>query len=294
MAKKKTAEQKPLTGMIENPATPGVATPTTLSTGVFKPPGTMFPAANFSLIASPQIAEAVAENLKGEQITEFDLPRVKVPAGGGTAWQVPTLEGVKNVDAIEGLILYAGIRRAFWEDPNPTGDAPDCASKDGLVGIGDPGIECAVCPHNEWGSAVKQNGQPGAGKRCREMRSLLILRPEDNLPIFISAPPSSLRGWKRYLMTLPGIPLVQVVTRLKLKPEKNGDGIAYSEIVFEYGGYVEQEAVAGLRGLKDTLAAVLMATTPARYDAATMGVGSDSESVEFNPEQYDAEAAAKT
>lgn len=276
--------------MIENPATPGVASPTTLSTGVLKPPGQEFPASRFSLIASPQIAEAVAENLKGEQITEFDLPRVKVPAGGGTAWQVPTLDGLKNVDAIEAIVLYAGIRRAFWENPNPTGEAPDCASKDGLVGIGDPGTECARCPHNEWGTAVKSDGKPGAGKRCREMRALLVLRPEDNLPIFIQAPPSSLRAYKRYLMTLPGIPLVQVLTRLKLKTEKNGDGIAYSEIVFEYGGYIEASALPGLRGLKDTLASVLMATTPASYDAATMGAG---ENAEFDTSQYDAEAEAK-
>ena len=36
--------------------------------------------------------ELVAEAVQ-DDVTQFDLPEIKVPAGGGTSWEVPTLEG---------------------------------------------------------------------------------------------------------------------------------------------------------------------------------------------------------
>ena len=45
--------------------------------------------------------ELVAEAVK-DDVTQFDLPEVKVPAGGGTSWEVPTLEGYEKLKIPRG------------------------------------------------------------------------------------------------------------------------------------------------------------------------------------------------
>ena len=58
--------------------------------------------------------ELIAENLGGERLDEFDLDQLKVPAGGGTNWAVPTISGEQSLPEIEGIIVHVASRRSFW------------------------------------------------------------------------------------------------------------------------------------------------------------------------------------
>jgi hypothetical protein len=235
------------------------------------PPGEIIPASEFALIENPAVLQAISYNLQGEQISESDLDRIRVPAAGGVTWEVPTLSGdVDSVKEIEGIILHSGIRRAFWENPNPTGDAPDCASSDGLYGIGDPGGECATCPFNEFGSAIKADGSEGRGKRCREMRAILFLRREDRLPVVVMAPPASLKNVKQYMVRLP-CHMYQAVTKMTLEADQNADKIKFSKIKFSYVGALPTAEVGELKSFAATLKKILTAGAPVASDFNSTG-----------------------
>ena len=44
-------------------------------------------------MASGEVAEIIKENIGNSSIGQFDLDRIKIPAGGGVIWSVPTLDG---------------------------------------------------------------------------------------------------------------------------------------------------------------------------------------------------------
>lgn len=228
--------------------------------------GELIDASNYSLMADPLSLQAMVYNLQGEQISEFDLDRVKVPSGGMTVFQLPGNDGQDVAKEIEGIILHIGVRRAYWSDPNPTGTPPDCYSTDGVHGIGDPGVACAACPFNEFGSALGPDGKPRPGKRCREMRTLLMIRPEDRLPIVVTAPPASLKNVKQYL--LKGLPvfMFQAITRLTLESDKSRDGIPYSKLVPHYVGHIAPDMAKALAAYAQTLKNVLVGGAPMTKD----------------------------
>lgn len=225
--------------------------------------GEMVDVSNYSLLSDPLSLEAMIYNLQGEQLSEFDLDRIKVPAGGATVFQVPGDDGIDtNVEHIEGIILHIGIRRGYWSNPDPNGTPPDCYSTDGIHGLGNPGVTCAQCPFNAFGSAIKADGKPGRGKRCREMRTLLMVRSGDRLPIVVTAPPASLKNVKQYL--LKGLPvfMYQAITRLTLKQEKNNDGIKYSQLVPHYVGHIDAPTAKMLAEYAKAIKSVLVGNAP--------------------------------
>ena len=50
------------------------------------------------------IADIMAENLGDDGLSEFSLDRIRIPAGGGIAFEVPTLEGSDSAKTIEGVV----------------------------------------------------------------------------------------------------------------------------------------------------------------------------------------------
>ena len=240
--------------------------------------------ANFAIFSPDvdvaSIREAMAENMAGEDVSAFDLPRVKVPAGGGTTWAVPTIDGEEDRKELLGIIAFDKPGRSWWEvsmEESGGGSAPDCSSDDGVTGtkFGD----CASCPRNVFGSARK-----GAGKDCKETRSIFLLTQDGALPIVVSVPPTSIKPLKQYKMRLTsaGVPLTGVVTRITLTKTKNAGGIAYAEMAFGVAGKLtpEQRAhVAGYAGalkesfLKAHSAAVKAGNT---YDAPPADLPEDN------------------
>lgn len=176
------------------------------------------------------IVEIVEENLGSEGVSAYDLDRVKIPAGGATAFEVPTLEGEESVKEIEGIIIFWKTARAYWPEKfNGENNPPQCSSVDGEVGQGTPGGYCSKCPLAQFGSADN-----GKGQACKQMRQLFIVRENDILPLVLTLPPTSIKPAKQYFMRLAskGIKYTHAVTRITLEKAKSGEGITYSKAAF--------------------------------------------------------------
>ena len=185
-----------------------------------------------------RMSTILSNNLGGASIRPFDLDRVKVPSGGATSWEVPSLKGPEPSRELVGIILATHDGKQFWHKRAADGGSapPDCVSTDLVHGVGDPGGSCQVCPFNQFGSAVNENGQPGKGKACKDTKMMLFIRKDDVLPLVISAPSTSLSNAKKYFLRLAQVQLMyqSVVTKLTLKKERSAGGQDYAEIEFTY------------------------------------------------------------
>lgn len=188
----------------------------------------------YPIVADPtSIAGVLAANVHGA-LTVFDLDRVKVPSGGGLAWEIPTLEGKPEIaQTIEGIIVAWRDPRAFWRESfTGAGNPPDCSSDDGTIGVGDPGGACAPCPYSQWESAVNDDGSPGRGQACKQMRLIFLVRPGELLPTAMFLPPTSLGPMRQFFLRLSSksMPHYTVVTALELEKKKNAGGIEYAQV----------------------------------------------------------------
>lgn len=196
--------------------------------------------------------EAIQENLSGQRISVFDLPTIKIPAGGGRAWDVPTPAGdTRSVPVISGVPLFLNGTIKQWfktaYEESGGGTPPDCRSDDGIWGVGIGGVdghggECTKCPMNVFGSIVR-NGKPGRGKACADRGALLILMADSVMPYSVNIPTTSLKELRNKLMQLgiQGIKYKECVMSFGLNATKNKDGLSYSEIVVTLGAKLSPE-----------------------------------------------------
>lgn len=228
------------------------------------------PGGYLALTQPPKEIEAIiAENLGGQEITEFDLPRVKVPSGGGSVWEIPTLTGIEPEKVLSGIVVHFKLTRAYWSPEADTGTPPTCRSNDGIVGIGEPGGHCKTCPLAEFGTAVDDSGQPAPGQACNAKEIWFMLRPGGFLPIVVALPATSLKAAKAYRVgTLgsAGMRLPSVVTDIGLVADKNAKGDNYSKAVPTVGGVLTpeeaqraQEYARALRPIFDAAAQAMAA-----------------------------------
>jgi len=202
---------------------------------------------SYPVLASGQnVGQIIKQNLGGEQVTPADLTRIKVPAGGGTTWEVPGEDGEPQpIKVLEGILVHTARRRAYWPNTNPSGEPPACVSTDCVNGHGTPGGPCDACPFNQFGSQVKQDGGAGRGKACKESRLFFLLRAGQKLPDVVVVPPGSLRATKQYLLKL-SVPYWGVLTRLTLDRVQNKDSIAYAQIHPRNAAMLEPEMARGI------------------------------------------------
>ena len=211
------------------------------------------------------------ENLGNEPLTPAELPRVRMPTSGATSWIVTDALGDQSVPKLEGVILYTARRRAYWPSPDPTGDPPDCGSFDCVAGHGVPGGDCAACPHNQWGTAIKPGGVNGRGKACKEGRLILFLPKGGSLPLVLVVSPGSLTVMRGYLAQLAagGCPYYQVTTELGLTPDKNRDGYAYAKLAPRMLGRLDAESLKAVTAIAESYTAALAAFQVQNADVTT-------------------------
>lgn len=205
------------------------------------------------------LLETIQTNMGDEEISPFDLDAVKVPSGGGSAFEVPTLDGVEPQKELSGVIVHHKVARAFWRQGIEEGGGntpPDCSSDDGKVGHGDPGGYCKTCPYSQFGSDAE-----GRGQACKQFRQLFLLPPDSYLPIVVTVPPTSLKNVKNYLFRLTSkqIPYYTVVTRLSLEKQKNSQGIEYSVIRPELGERLDEANAAAMKEYAEAIKPYLSA-----------------------------------
>lgn len=205
--------------------------------------------------------EAMMEDCQG---LEFSFDRVKLPAGGGTAFDIPSAESdeYEMSKDITGVIVYNHPSFAYYRDKYTGGsNPPDCGSFDGVTGIGNPGGSCATCTYNKFGSG------DGQSKLCKNKRMLYILREGELFPITLSLPTGSLKSFTNYVKSQlsRGRKLNQVVTKITLKKASNASGIAFSQAVFAFERMLTADERAGVAGVIETVKAYAANLTPASY-----------------------------
>lgn len=222
----------------------------------------LVPAQSFTALAIPaqELGEIIRENSGPGGISAFDLERIKVPAGGATSWELPTLTGPEAVQEFNGIILYFQDVRSYWEKAFTGGhQPPDCSSMNGTMGIGVPGGMCDRCPLNAWNSNKRSDGKSSSGKACKELRMMFILREGQILPTLIVLPVKSTQRSKQYLMRLTSEQKTRyyhTVTRFGLVKAKNADGISYSEVDFGFAKKLTDDDIASVMAMRDSLRGV--------------------------------------
>lgn len=186
---------------------------------------------SFAVLAeNNSLSEIMGDDCEG---LEFQFDRIKIPAGGGTAFELPSVDGEESemVKEIKGVILYNHNAYAYYKERYVGGNnPPDCGSFNGVTGIGNPGGSCKDCPFNQFGSG------DGKSKLCKNKRLLYILQENELFPIMLSIPTGSLGSFTKYVkgQLSKGRKLSNIVTRISLKKAVNANGIAFSQAVFTF------------------------------------------------------------
>lgn len=172
--------------------------------------------------------------------------RIKIPAGGGTSFEVPNLENSDepiSVKDFSAVILHHHPFFTYYENKyNGSNNSPDCCSFDGINGIGTPGGKCRFCKLNVFGSG--ENGS----KACKNKHRLYLLRENEIFPMVLILPASSIQEFSKYIKRLLslGKKSDSVVTKLSLKKALNKTGIAFSKVNFSVLRDLNQNEKDGL------------------------------------------------
>lgn len=203
-----------------------------------------------------EMAEAIAEEMDGLGMIPYD--RVKIPSGGGLAFELPGEDEDHPISATEivAVILYHHPINAYWKEKfNGGNEQPDCAAIDGKQGITkEDGVihDCATCPYNQFGS-------DGAGKACKNAHRVYLLREGNPVPLILSLPPTSLKPLRDYIgkrILLKGMRSYEAITKITLKKDKNASGIAYSRAVFDFVEKLSSEQAAAVAKMAEGIKAV--------------------------------------
>jgi hypothetical protein len=189
----------------------------------------VIPDSKYKLFRDPveEAMETTEVNSCGAGMDIVNLPRIKIPSGGGSSFEVPTEKDPVSKAKVEGIIAFAADFRTYWSDPETAGNPPDCISGDTLTGRGTPGGTCAVCPMSEWGS-----GRNNKGQACSTKRKLFLIVEDAGLPIVLDAPPTSINPIKSYFNNLATFTkqYCHVVSSISLDIDKTDKGIKYSKL----------------------------------------------------------------
>lgn len=197
---------------------------------------------------SAELSQMLTEELDGMGQVPFDA--VKIPSGGGLAFELSgdDPDNPETVQTLTGVIVHHHPVNVYWErDFDGAGGLPDCSSPDGHHGFNAKTgevLDCASCPYNQFGSGR------GNSKACKNTHRVYLLRENEPLPILLTLPPTSLRAFKDYLakrLIMKGKRSTDVITSIKLKKEKNADGITYSACTFSKAGDLTSDQIAAVK-----------------------------------------------
>lgn len=200
-----------------------------------------------AMLPPAEVQEQMSREMAGLKMPP--PPRIKVPAGGAVAFEVPT-DDPENPDSVKELrcivLAHHPVNRCYLKGLDEGGvesAPPDCLSYDGVEGVNYASGEitlCETCPLNQFGS-----GRNGVGKMCSNRHRLYLLLESEPLPYILEVPPTGLTALATYIVNViyrykcGGT--TGAVTRITLKKAESKSGVKYSEVQFAFGGKADPE-----------------------------------------------------
>lgn len=204
------------------------------------------------------IREAYAEIAEAQKEVGGTVTfRAKVATGGGKAFDIITgdEDSDTSVPSFAGVIVYNHACNAYFDEDSTGNTPPVCSSLDGVTGVDTSEGECfacKTCPRNIFGTAKN-----GRGKACKNMHRLYIMVEEGMpIPLILSLPPTSLKGWQTYRLTTLATKRLkpsEVVTEFSLTSETSQSGQKYSVVKFKLLGKLAPEQAEVARFFADQL-----------------------------------------
>ena len=197
------------------------------------------------------LSDILAEEMDG--LTP-SFERIKIPAGGGVAFEVPgdDPESPDLVKELKAVILYHHPINCYYKEEYTGGNnPPDCGSMDGHVGIDVETGEikqCAECEFNKFGT--DKNG----AKACKQKRRIYIMKQGEALPTILSLPTGSLSEFSKYVMRL-------LSKGKKTKKAQNAGGINYSQEMFAVDRELSAVELENIKKMSDQVKALAMKVT---------------------------------
>ncbi len=263
------------------------------------------------LSPDPEIQDILAENLGGD-IEASLLPRIDVPRGKSTAYELQTINGPEHKPTFEAIILGTVHSQAYWPvefgQGESTNEPPLCSvsragdSRAVMIGrvdaerlgempaewqemAGTEGVDCVSCPLNQFGSHPSGDSR----KACNATITLVLLREGHVLPTLMKLPPTSLTNFKAYGMglTQQGARTSSVITRIGCETALSSAGIQYGKVTFELARPLDQRASIAtneLRGTGGLVRGVITTLSSAEHVAAlTTGASAPAVSAASGP-----------
>jgi hypothetical protein len=213
----------------------------------------------------------IEENLGNQEFSILSLPKIKVGSGGAIILRVETASGEETEKKLTGTIVAARSIRLYYKPGAVSKRPPDCNSKDGFTGEGDPGGDCRKCPFARWGTAIDATGSPAPGQACKSVKQVLFLLPDQNLPHVMNVPPTSLKAFDQYMLSLTslGVPYWGALTELNLEKATSEKKIDYARLIFRLKRKLEVKEQQILRPYHQRMKEIL---TPSIVDASAYEV----------------------
>lgn len=150
-----------------------------------------------------------------------------------------------------------------YSEGDSDGARPDCYSYDGVAPSANAQApqakKCAVCPHNQWGARVSEDGE-AKGKACQDNARIAITTPDNMNPTLLRVPPASLKGLKEMLKVVASrkVPYNAVVVKIGFDREAPSPKLTFKPVgLMDDGGYqtvkalYEDDIVRAIVGLDD-------------------------------------------
>jgi hypothetical protein len=213
----------------------------------------VFDASNYEVLnadTTNDFKEALLLDFGNEDINPRKIfTTIPMPLGGGTSFQVDSLDGVIEMKELTGIIAHLQPERALFPEKFDPKSRPFCVSNDCMTGEGDPGGSCPSCPNDKF-------GPNNEAKRCKESKTAYLLMEGESFPVILKISPGSFKALDDYRMKILryGIKLHTTETIISLEREKSANGTFFSKLVFKPGVRIKDKAVlASIMNIKTDL-----------------------------------------